>query len=414
MRNKILKYFFVFAYFVSASPLVAQSTIIYQCILRSNVQEDTLYDGLIIPIFGIPNLLSQPAQLPSKTLYCMVGDSVVLNTKSVSQFEHHTIHLHGLDVDTRNDGDPSTSFWLQHMQDTTYSYKANNAGTFLYHCHVSDVVHVQMGMYGLIVVKAHNGTNFTTFPGGPVYHSYRNWLMSEVDTFWHFNVPVHDTIMDTVHIPDYNPTHFLINGKGGSQLNTDDSIKVVGAQNETIYLRTANIGYNTNRIIIPAWLNSKIMDSDGRPLASTILNDTVYIMPGERFGIFLQPLTQGVDSILVEYINMNTQEIISTSKVPVYIDGIFGVKESIAEKNNFKIYPNPTSTGQFTLVNNQKNNITKVEIFNSFGSLVFSLNGNYNTKEILVSFNPTANGVFDVKVTYDNGKQLSNKLIYSK
>lgn len=393
---------------------VAQTTITYNPILRSNAQEDTLYDGTIIPVFGITYMLSQPAKLCAKTLYCTLGDSMVLNTKSISQKDHHTIHLHGLDVDTRNDGDPATSFWLKHMQDTTYSFKANNAGTYFYHCHVSDVVHVQMGMYGLIVVKSHNGTNYTAWPGGPIYHSYRNWLLSEVDTFWHNNVPVHDTIVDTMNVPKYNPTHFLINGDGGYQLNTNDSIKVVGSENEVIYLRTGNLGYTVNRIIIPAWLNPETIDSDGRALPSTEYYDTVIVMPGERFGVLLKPLVQGTDTILVEYMDMNTGVIHYTGKVPVYIDGIFGVKENGKDRINLSIYPNPTANGEFTILNNNKSEITRIEIFNSAGALVYSQKINSHSKELFVPFKATSNDSYQVKVIEKSGNQIVKKLIVSK
>ncbi|HYG50563.1 MAG TPA: hypothetical protein VD905_06650, partial [Flavobacteriales bacterium] len=115
MNARFIKYVLLLWLFAKAGNSVAQITYTIQVILRSNAQEDTLYDGTIIPIFGFTNMLSQPAQLPAKTIYCMVGDSVVLDAKSISQYDHHTIHLHGLDVDTRNDGDPSTSFDLQHM-----------------------------------------------------------------------------------------------------------------------------------------------------------------------------------------------------------------------------------------------------------------------------------------------------------
>jgi FtsP/CotA-like multicopper oxidase with cupredoxin domain len=156
-----------YLFFLIAIAIHAQTTITYLCILRSNAQKDTLCDGRVLPIFGIASTLSGATKIPAKILYCNEGDSVVLNTKSISQGEHHTIHLHGLDVDTRNDGDPATSFWLSHQQDTTYSFKAKNAGTYLYHCHAADVVHVQMGMYGMIVVRAAGGVK-TVWTGGPV------------------------------------------------------------------------------------------------------------------------------------------------------------------------------------------------------------------------------------------------------
>ncbi|HYG52499.1 MAG TPA: T9SS type A sorting domain-containing protein, partial [Flavobacteriales bacterium] len=279
-----------------------------------------------------------------------------------------------------------------------------------YHCHVTDVLHVQMGMYGLVVVKSHNGTHFTAWPGGPAYHDYRNWLMSEVDTFWHNHIPVHDTIADTMHIDPYHPSHFLINGRGGSQLFTDDSIKVAGSQNETIFIRTANIGYTTNRIIIPSWLGSKVVDSDGRALPAMVNTDTVYVMPGERFGLFLEPLVQGIDTILVEYLDMNTGEVLHTSKIPVNIDGIFGIKESHSF-NQLKLFPNPTTAGRFSLINEGKHMVSKVEVYNATGALVFAQKINSRSREIQVEFEPASSGVFVVCVTGEKNRQASLRLV---
>lgn len=295
-------------------------------------------DGTVLPIFGITNALSAPARIPAKILYCNEGDSVILNTKSISQGEHHTIHLHGLDVDTRNDGDPSTSFWLSHMQDTTYSFRAKNAGTYLYHCHAADVVHVQMGMYGMIVVRAAGGVK-TAWTGGPAYDKDYKWLMSEIDSSWHYNIPEHDTLMDTVHVPKYVPDYFLINGKCGGEISTDDSIQVKGAQGERILMRLANIGYLTNRIVFPSWLGAQIIDSDGRPLPNAIVNDSCFIMPGERFSVLLQPFLQDTASIAVDYLDMNTGNVMNTNVVPVMISGVVGIHEINMQRAH--LYPNP-------------------------------------------------------------------------
>ena len=184
----------------------------FNVVLRSNFGSDTMWDNLEVPIYSMNPSLSAEPKLPAFVIYCNEGDSVVLNALSLAQGEHHTIHLHGLDVDTRNDGDPMTSFWLEHLQDTTYSFKATHAGTYIYHCHVADVVHVQMGMYGLLIVKAANGVQ-TAWTGGPAFDKEVHWLMTELDSSWHFNVPSHDPIVDTVNIPPYLPTYFLVNGK---------------------------------------------------------------------------------------------------------------------------------------------------------------------------------------------------------
>jgi FtsP/CotA-like multicopper oxidase with cupredoxin domain len=228
----------------------AQTTRNFTVIMRT-VGNHTFWDGNGVNIFGFSSAMSQPATLPARTLYCNEGDTVIITATNISQGEHHTIHLHGLDVDTRNDGDPATSFWLEHMQDTTYTFVATNPGTYLYHCHVADVVHVQMGMYGLIVVKAAGGTN-NAWTGGPMYHKDYKWLMSEVDVYWHENVPQHNQAMDTVNLPPYQPDYFLINGSSQSQLAADDSTRITGAQGEYIYMRLANIGFFNNRVMPPS------------------------------------------------------------------------------------------------------------------------------------------------------------------
>ncbi|MBA3664499.1 MAG: multicopper oxidase domain-containing protein [Bacteroidetes bacterium] len=375
--------------------------------MRSNAQKDTMCDGKVIPIFGITNSLGAAAKIPAKILYCNEGDSMVLNTKSISQGEHHTIHLHGLDVDTRNDGDPATSFWLSHMQDTTYSFKAKNAGTYLYHCHAADVIHVQMGMYGMIVVRAAGGAK-TAWTGGPSFDKDYKWLMSEVDSVWHYHVPVHDTIADTVHVPKYVPNYFLINGKCGSEILNDDSIKIKGAQGEKILMRLANIGYLTNRIIFPSWLGARIIDSDGRPLPNAIVNDTCYIMPGERFSVMLQPTIQATANVAVEYLDMNTGNITLTNQVPVNINGVIGIKEEQLQEQLFSVYPNPGSDLITIKSSVQINSSLQCKVYNTLGQLV--LEKNIRSGETIdVSLLPS--GLYNIIIYSSEVKSQSCKLI---
>lgn len=388
----------------------AQNTITYQCILRSNSQKDTMCDGKVIPVFGITSTLGEKAKIPAKILYCNEGDSVVLNTRSISQNEHHTIHLHGLDVDTRNDGDPSTSFWLEHMQDTTYSFKAKHAGTYLYHCHVADVVHVQMGMYGMIVVRPVGGVK-TAWTGGPAYDKDYKWLMSEVDSTWHYNVPYHDTLADTVHIPKYEPNYFLINGKCGGELFFDDSIKISGAQGEKILVRLANIGFNTNRIIFPSYLNAKIIDSDGRPLPAMIVNDTCYVMPGERFSVMIESSMQSAATVSVQYVDMNTGNILQTNNVQVNISGVIGIKEKNKNPELIKIFPNPASEDIFIESYLSANEKLEYRVFNSLGQLQCN---SFFENETRVNISKWSQGLYLIAVYRDNIKVYSKSVIKAR
>jgi hypothetical protein len=322
------------------STAYSQTIVNYNRFLRSNFGSQTMWDGVALNIYGITPMLSASPVITAPTIYCNEGDSVVINTLSISQLHHHTIHLHGLDADTRNDGDPATSFELHHMQDTTYSFKANHAGTYIYHCHVGDVVHVQMGMYGSVIVRAAGGAN-TAWTGGPAFDREYNFLTSEIDRSWHDSVPVHDTTTNTVTIPPYLPDYFLINGKSEWQLDADSSLRVEGSQGEFIYLRLSNIGFCDNKYVFPTSLQAQIIDSDGRPLPFSFNSDTLYVSPGERYGVMLNPNAQLIDSIFLTYINLNTGNVINTQYIDVNIIGYIGLEYPI--HSYCQVFPNPTS-----------------------------------------------------------------------
>lgn len=348
----------------------AQKTAKYNVYLRSDAGVDTMWDGRQVRIYGIASKLSEMPHIPAKTLYCNEGDTLVLNALSISQGDFHTIHLHGLDADTRNDGDPATSFELHHMQDTTYSVVAANAGTYIYHCHVADVVHVQMGMYGLIVVRPKDGSN-TTSTNGPKFDRSYNWILSELDPAWHDSIPTHDHLTDTVHIPPYNPKYFLINGKSESQLTLNDSIRISAKIGEKIYLRVGAIGFFYQRMIFPHSLHARKIDSDGRPLEEAITNDTVEIAPGERYGITLDASESGTDQIVMEFVNMNTDSVWSRQQIPVSIILSEVNRDPIGlHPSNFSLFPNPASSLATITYTLTKPADVRLEIYDLLGKKV--------------------------------------------
>lgn len=332
-----MKKFVIVAAILLSQSVFAQHLKEYNVVLRSNVGKATMWDNVVMPIFGMTIRLSAEPTLPAPTLYCNEGDTLVLNALAISQGDHHSIHLHGMDADTKNDGDPATSFSLAHTQTFPYTVVANHAGTYIYHCHFTDVIHVQMGMYGLVIVRPKD-SSATAWTGGPRYDKTVSWLFSELDSSWHKNIPKHDSIADTIHVPPYRPEYFLINGKSESQIAIDTSIPINASSGDEVYVRIANIGFFYNRVIFPSSVKARKIDSDGRPLQSAVIGDTIEVAPGERYGVMLTIPNQSNDVVRIEYVNMNSDSVWSTQRIPLN-SASSGVRASLDP--TVRIYPNP-------------------------------------------------------------------------
>ncbi|HEX8979147.1 MAG TPA: multicopper oxidase domain-containing protein [Parasulfuritortus sp.] len=69
-------------------------------------------------------------------------------------FEQHTVHFHGYpNASAFYDGVPDPSVAINIGGSMTYYYLAPDAGTYIWHCHITPPEHLQMGMVGQIYVR---------------------------------------------------------------------------------------------------------------------------------------------------------------------------------------------------------------------------------------------------------------------
>jgi FtsP/CotA-like multicopper oxidase with cupredoxin domain len=89
-------------------------------------------------------------------------------------FDSHTIHWHGFPNQIPYfDGEPMGSVAVPPGLDRTmtYFYRPRDPGTYMYHCHVEDTEHIQMGMTGSLFVRpAQNQGAGNIPPGKYVYN----------------------------------------------------------------------------------------------------------------------------------------------------------------------------------------------------------------------------------------------------
>lgn len=126
-------------------------------------------------------------------------------------YHGHTIHWHGLDVYQSEDGVPETGAAVL-GDNYRFTVDSRYVGSHMYHCHVHTVKHLEMGMYGPVIVKAVDGSgNFLNVinSGGPSYDYEWNMMFSSVDPAYH------TAVGDSTTFADYNPKYFLVNGNEG-------------------------------------------------------------------------------------------------------------------------------------------------------------------------------------------------------
>ena len=309
-------------------------------IIGRNTGTHTFHDGEQTRIMGFTSSLSQSLKIPGPTIDVKSGDSIKIDFFNLSQGAPHTIHLHGLDVDQQNDGVPHLSFEVDHNEHGYYYFKAPHPGTYLYHCHVGSAIHLQAGMYGLVIVRPSDGSLTTTWDDGYEYDREFSLLASEIDTVWH-----NDSIIDHEHdmeiplyIPEtFQPQYFLVNGRSGPQL-LDPSALMHVAPNDRVFMRLANIGYYGVRYVFPESVNCQVISSDGRPLPTVFYADTVEVLPGERYEALIDIGNEAFYDLLVQHFNLNTQVVESEQFMQFKLSQL-----NLNELSNFGVFPNPTN-----------------------------------------------------------------------
>jgi FtsP/CotA-like multicopper oxidase with cupredoxin domain len=200
------------------------------------------------------------AQFPAPIIYATVGDVVEIRLKNLgvaaqpnAPNDPHSIHLHGLDVDAANDGVPETSLGAVPANlcadgstaadgdcsaaggsapgagnVIVYMFSPTHAGTYMYHCHQEADIHVNMGMFGALVVYNPGDAAAATGPGmgmgGMLYDVQYDkdfvLLLGEFDIRGHADeegtyggiVPANTWDPDPFNWALYGPQYWFING----------------------------------------------------------------------------------------------------------------------------------------------------------------------------------------------------------
>jgi len=278
----------------------------------------------------------------------------------------HTIHWHGMEPDPRNDGVGHTSFEVT----GSYTYQwspdigrpgdsnAGAAGTYFYHCHVNTTLHVQMGMWGPLVIDPVVHPDFPVQPGvtrrpfvdGPEYDIETETLLAaySADPRWHTLNHAAGLSGEDVGLDRFEPTHFYLlggemargpAGEGPWQLSAMRA-NAPGSSRKPTLLRLINANYYpidmrfTDAAGNPVAM-AELIAHDGRsyrdtsdPLgASPPIGDTGHPLrtsfisfgAAERFDVLLRPPAPGKYRLTVSLRHWITTAVIATRVIPITV-----------------------------------------------------------------------------------------------
>ena len=302
-------------------------------------------DGLEVEVWGFEDENSGRG-LPSPPIRAREGDIVHVTLKPSKSV--HTIHLHGIEPDPRNDGVGHTSFEV--TGEYTYQFQASRgvpgdpnqgmAGTYFYHCHVNTVLHVQMGMFGPMIFDPPDGRG-KAFVDDPVGYDVRAETLLvpfAVDPDWHEMNHAAGLDGEDVGLNRFRPTNFYALGADlnapwpRTPVKTLSRIAATVAPDKPALLRINNAGYFPTVIRFNDGLKAEVISHDGRALRDTsvrpsppiaITTDFLGFGAAERYDLRLRPpagARQGDEfSVTIEWRQWVTNEVIGTVTVPVVV-----------------------------------------------------------------------------------------------
>jgi FtsP/CotA-like multicopper oxidase with cupredoxin domain len=282
----------------------------------------TMDDGNTISMWGFNDgggggMGGGGGAFPSPAMRVTEGQVVhtVLSAGSMMQGTH-TIHHHGIEPSTENDGVGHYSFDVNGTY--TYQWKASHAGTYFYHCHTNTVLHAEMGMYGGLIIDPPEGPG-TLHSNGPTYDVEAIWACDEIDSSWHNLDWTAGTCGGDVGLNSLNPDYFIITGVDGAQSAlTNPGVAVTMNRGQKLLVRYICAGYLPQRINFGG-LTATVHVSDGRVLPNPIQVTEIEACSAERYDCIFEPTEAGVYEVTCDFLDWVTGDVVGTARTRINV-----------------------------------------------------------------------------------------------
>lgn len=302
--------------------------------------EFRLPNGGLITMWGFEDTLKSKGQLqyPSPLIRVTEGDMV--HVKLEQKKGTHTIHHHGIEPTTMNDGVGHVSF---EVEDTyIYQWQPRHAGTWFYHCHKNTVLHFEMGMFGLLIVdppkiKVNGFDRVPAFKGGPVYDVEAFWVADDIDPRWHTLHQEAGLCGEDAGLNIFRPQYFYITGVVNTQTMTSPRVAVSARHGNKILIRLLNASYSVLAVTFEKF-DVEIISVDGHSLGGPEKpwnrsfkipkGQAIQVATATRYDILIDTSTLGlnasqtvVDNVRFEFQHWVTRKVHNATAAQAYNRG---------------------------------------------------------------------------------------------
>lgn len=276
--------------------------------------------------------------VPSPLVRVQEGD--VFHAKLEPSKSVHTIHWHGIEPVPRNDGvghtsyEVSGSYTYQWSPEKFHGPFTGTAGTYFYHCHVNTTLHVQMGMFGPLIVDTEDGPGTPGKPARPFVdspHRYEVeafWAPYAVDPRWHELGHNAGLSGEDVGLNRFEPKHFYVLGFPGSPEPVHVATEVTARTGQPILIRLLNGTYIPVEVSFGG-LTADVIASDGRPFRKANGDPVAFrrtglrLSPAERYEFILntkdRPAPPGTYTATVTFFDWIDNPKLATRTMPITI-----------------------------------------------------------------------------------------------
>ena len=290
----------------------------------------TMDDGNSVTIWGFTDLNAGQGQMdgmgggsfPSPAMRVTEGQ-IVHTELTVGMMWMHTIHHHGIEPSTENDGVGHLS-WDVTGGTYTYQWQPKHAGTYFYHCHTNTPLHAEMGMYGGLIVDPQPNPNDPVgtkraFANGPIYDAEAIWAADEIDPAFHTLPWYAGTCGGDVGLNNLNPRYFIITGvDGASSALTHPGVAVTMPLGQTLLARYICAGFHPQKIDFGG-LTVSVVASDGRPLPAAWQTQAIEAHSAERYDCIIKPTTRGTWTVTVQFLHWRTGAVMGTARTRINV-----------------------------------------------------------------------------------------------